>query len=162
MRNLVLALAATALLALPAAAAEDAYSFHVRSTDGRTALQANPNLAELKMTPEQLERAAKDRVLLLNRTSGSYWSWLMLSWPEKTEVEHGINLKGTGKPDSTADLGLAPKEDGTIRVRCLREQCRLNVTLADDSLKTAELKNDETKDFPLDSYFEVWIKTADE
>jgi len=51
----------TLLLALLAV-----YTFHIKVTDARTALLANPHFDELKLSPEQLERAAHDRVMLLD------------------------------------------------------------------------------------------------
>ena len=44
----------TLLLALLAV-----YTFHIKVTDARTALLANPHFDELKLSPEQLERAAE-------------------------------------------------------------------------------------------------------
>ena len=71
----------TLLLALLAV-----YTFHIKVTDARTALLANPHFDELKLSPEQLERAAHDRVMMLDHTSGAHWIWLIMSWPEDKPV----------------------------------------------------------------------------
>ena len=69
----------TLLLALLAV-----YTFHIKVTDARTALLANPHLDELKLSPEQLERAAHDRVMMLDHSSGAHWIWLMMSEMQAT------------------------------------------------------------------------------
>src|ERR1051326_49975 len=85
------------LLALLAAA----YSFHIQVTDARTALLANPHFDELKLTPAQLERAAHDRVMMLDHTTGTHWIWLMMSWPA----------------------------DQTHSIRFVQEQCRIGTVM---------------------------------
>jgi hypothetical protein len=54
---------ACATLAMPAFG----YSFHVRVTDGRTSMRAKP---DANWPEEQLERAAKSRVLSFERVEG--------------------------------------------------------------------------------------------
>ena len=78
MRRLVLIVAAAALIALPLAAS-DGYSFHLKVTDGKTGLLANPDFEKLHMPPQQLERAANDRVMLFDHAAGAHWKWMMLS-----------------------------------------------------------------------------------
>jgi hypothetical protein len=131
------------LLALLAAA----YSFHIQVTDARTALLANPHFDELKLTPAQLERAAHDRVMMLDHTTGTHWIWLMMSWPEdKPTVEQTL---GDGAPHKAPDIGLTPKSDDTLSIRCLQEQCRIG---------TVMVKKSESTDVPFDS--DVTVETT--
>lgn len=138
------------LIALPALA--DGYKFHVNVTDGRTGLLANPDFEKLKLTEEQLDRAAKERVMVFDHTTGTHWIWLMMSWPEdRPTVELGINDRGGGAPGKNADIGLTPLDGGMIRLRCYREQCAIRVGLR----PTVTLQNEESRDFPLDSDFDI-------
>ncbi|HEY6140140.1 MAG TPA: hypothetical protein VI670_20500 [Thermoanaerobaculia bacterium] len=122
-----------------------AYTFHVRVTDARTALLANPHFEELKLTKEQLERAAHDRVMLFDRTTGSHFTWLMMSWPEdKPAVEQTLNDGAPGTPD----VGLTPKSEKTLSIRCLREECRIG---------KVTLKKGESTEVPFDSDVRVEI-----
>ena len=133
----------TLLLALLAV-----YTFHIKVTDARTALLANPHFDELKLSPEQLERAAHDRVMLLDHASGAHWIWLMMSWPEdKPVVEHTLNDGAPGKPD----IGLTPKSETEVTIRCLREQCRIG---------KVTLKNGQSTDVPFDSDVSVTIQSS--
>ena len=130
------------LLALLAAA----YSFHIQVTDARTALLANPHFDELKLTPAQLERAAHDRVMMLDHTTGTHWIWLMMSWPEdKPTVEQTL---GDGAPHKAPDIGLTPKSETTLSIRCLREECRVG---------KVTLKKGEATEVPFDSDVRVEI-----
>lgn len=106
------------------------YSFHLKLTDGRTALLANP---QLKTTPAQLERAAKTQVMLLDHGEGAHWYWMMLSW--KPDVEQGVNEHGGADPKKDAHVGIMPKPDGKLRIRCLGEECKVG---------KATLKNGES------------------
>jgi hypothetical protein len=130
MRNIVLAVTLAAIT-LPAAAA-DHYKFRVRVTDGRTGLLSNPDVDKLAMPAEQLERAAGDRVIVLDRTDGTHWRWLMLSWIDKNpKPEQRINDRGANGPAAEADLGVTASGENEVSVRCLREQCQLAVSAAD-------------------------------
>jgi len=121
------------------------YSFHVRVTDARTALYANPYFHQLKMTDEQLERASHDRVMMFNDAKGAHWVWLMLGWPEDKPVqEQPLNDGAPGKPD----LGLTPKSIDTLSIRCLQEECRVN---------KVTLKHGQSTDVPFDSDVSVEI-----
>lgn len=142
--------AAAVLLAIAVAAsasAETTIAFHVRLTDGRTALLANPSFAELKLSEEQLERAATDRVLLLDQTSGTRWTWLILSWLEDKNVEHGLDTAGVAVVGKGADVSLTPLDDDTVSVRCLHERCELTVA----GEKIATLKNGQSQKVAWDS-----------
>lgn len=155
MRRTILILAVLIACALPALA-EDGYTFHIKVTDAKTALQANPQYSQLQMRGGRLERAAKDRVMLLDHTAGAHWTWLMLSWPNtKPTPEQFINSRGGATPTADADLGLTPNDDGTLRTRCAREQCRIRVTTADKKASVVTLKKGETKDLPFDADYEV-------
>ena len=161
MRTISAILTALFLFAAAAAPGADGYRFHIRVTDGRTGLLANPQFSELHMPAEQLERAAGDRVIVLDHTAGTHWTWLMMSWlREKPDVEHTINTTGSGRPDAEADLGLRPNDDGTVRTRCLRSTCVIRVTAADAKQFTVTMKKGESKDLPLDSDFDVTLGTA--
>jgi hypothetical protein len=133
----------TLLLALLAV-----YTFHIKVTDGRTALLANPRFDELKLSPEQLDRAAYDRVMLLDHASGAHWIWLMMSWPEdRPVVEQTLNDGAPGKPD----IGLTPKSETEVTIRCLQEQCRIG---------KVTLKNGQSTDVPFDSDVSVTIQSS--
>ena len=119
-----------------------AYTFHVQVTDARTALYANPQFEELKLSQEQLERAAHDRVMLLDHTTGAHFVWLMMSW--KPDVEQTLNDGAPGAPD----VGLTPKSETTLSIRCLREECRVGKVM---------LKNGEATEVPFDSDVRVEI-----
>jgi hypothetical protein len=154
-KKLVLTVAMSALFA-SAAIAQDGYKFHIRVTDARTGLLANPRFAELKMPAEQLERAVLDRVMVLDHATGTHWVWLMLSWPEgKPTAEQGINAAGSATPGKNADLGLTPKAGGTISMRCFRQECRIRTTTTDKREATVLLKSGQSADFPLDSDINV-------
>jgi hypothetical protein len=145
MHRIVLVLTA-ALIASPLLAA-DGYSFHLKVTDAKSALLANPDFEKLHMPPEQLEKAAADRVLLLDHAKDAHWIWLMLSWLDRKPAdEQGINSHGVASVKDGADVGLTPTDDGTIRIRCLREHCQIN---------TVTLAKGETKEFPFDSDFKL-------
>lgn len=155
MRQSIPALIACTLLARPAIG-DEGYKFHLRVTDARTALLVNPKFSDLKMPAEQLDRAAKDRVLLLDHGAGGHWTWLMLSWPEnKPAVEQGINARGSAAPGHGADIGLTPQNDGTIRARCYRETCHIRAVTPDRKETTAILKNGESKEVPIESDFDL-------
>jgi hypothetical protein len=140
-------------IALSAIAA-DRYTFHMKVTDGRTALLANPQRDQLKLSSRQLERAAKDRVLLLSDATGAHWTWLMLSWLEtKPDAEHLINDRGTAK-STDADLGLIPTVHGTAKLRCYRESCLIRTTIG-GRVSSILLGQDESTDIPLDSDLEI-------
>lgn len=142
MRRLALALLFAAMFTSSAVAA-DQYEFQVRLTDGKSALLANPDYATLGISPEQLERAANDRVVMLDRTSGTRWRWLMLSWlEEKPDVEQTIATRGAA-PRESADLALSAGARGHFRVRCLREECSVRVTPADGDAQSVTLKRGE-------------------
>jgi hypothetical protein len=131
----------TLLLALLAV-----YTFHIKVTDARTALLANPYFGELKLSPEQLERAAHDRVMMLDHASGTHWIWLMMGWPEdKPSVEYKLNDGAPGEPD----IGLTPKSETEVAIRCLQEQCRIG---------KVTLKNGQSTDVPFDSDVSVTIQ----
>ena len=133
----------TLLLALLAV-----YTFHIKVTDARTALLANPHFDELKLSPEQLERAAHDRVMMLDHTCGAHWIWLIMSWPEdKPVVERTLNDGAPGKPD----IGLTPKSETEVTIRCLQEQCRIG---------KVTLKNGQSTDVPFDSDVSVTIQSS--
>jgi len=126
-------------------------SFHVTLTDGRTALQANPNFEQLKMSEEQLQDAAKGRVLMLDRTSGAKWNWLMLSWLDKKPApEHGLNESGVGVVGKTADVSLTPIDANTFAVRCLHDKCEVTSSRHGKAEKVT-LKNGQTQTVRFDS-----------
>lgn len=150
MRNAAAAVLLAATIAA-SATAETTIAFHVRLTDGRTALLANPSFAELKLSDEQLQRAANDRVLLLDHTSGTRWTWLMLSWLKDKNVEHRLDTAGVAPAGKDGDVGLTPIDEHTVRVRCLREQCELTV----GSEKSTTLKNGQSKTVAWDSDLRV-------
>lgn len=136
------------------AVAADRYTFHMNVTDARTALLANPHRDQLKLSPAQLERAAKDRVLLLSDATGAHWTWLMLSWLEnKPDAENKINDRGTAK-STDADLGLTPTVHGTAKVRCYRESCLIRTTV-EGRVSSTLLGQDESAEIPLDSDVEI-------
>src|SRR5947207_10563034 len=94
-----------------------AFTFHLTVTDAKTALLANPSFEQLHMPAVQLERAANDRVVMLDRTTGAHWVWLMFSWrPGKEQL---FNTRGSGNRDEDSDVGITANENGTIRIRCL-------------------------------------------
>ena len=135
-----LLLSALALLAV-SASATDAWKLRVTVTDGRSALLANPRFAKLNLAEDQLERAAQRRAVMLDRTTGTKFEWLMLTGSDTVRTpEHTIGERGSAKRDA-ADLGFTDREDGTVRVRCLRAGCR--ITIGD---KVIDLKRDETAD----------------
>ena len=143
MHRIVLVLTA-ALIASPLLAA-DGYSFHLKVTDGKSALLANPDFEKLHMPPAQLEKAAGDRVFLLDHTKDAHFVWLMLSWLDRKPAdEYGINSHGVAALDKDADFGLTPVDNDTVAIRCLHAHCQVNaITLA----------KGETKQFPFDSDF---------
>lgn len=147
MRRLLLIVAAAVLIALPLAAS-DTYSFHLKVTDGRSALLANPDFEKLHMSPRQLERAAGDRVMLFDHATGTHWKWMMLSWLDKP-LEQGLNTRGAAKPDVNADIGLTPAANGMLHVRCLSARCQVG---------TVTLSKGESKDFPTDSELELTLQ----
>ena len=140
----ILLLAAAVLFALPLAASEG-YSFHLKITDGRTGLLANPDFEKLHMTAQQLEHAAHDRVMLFDQASGTHWRWMMLTWPDKP-LEQGINSHGAAKVGGGADVAFSPAAGGNIHLRCLRTRCHAG---------GATLAKGESKDFPADSDFKL-------
>jgi hypothetical protein len=140
---------AALLLAAVSALGNNGYKFHLRLTDGRTGLLANPQFDKLKISRQQLDGAAKDRVLLFDHATGAHWVYMMLSY--KPNVELGINNRGgAATADKKADIGLTPLDSNHVRVRCLRDRCNVRA-----GLTQATLANGQWKDFPLDSDFEI-------
>ncbi|HEX6096146.1 MAG TPA: hypothetical protein VF432_07475 [Thermoanaerobaculia bacterium] len=128
------------------ASAETTLAFRVTLTDGRTALLANPKVDELKLSDELLQRAASNRVLLLDHTSGTRWNWLMLSWLEThPDAEYGLNAAGVAAIGKGADIGVTPIDQHTYRVRCLHERCEVTVARGDEKQTTATLKNGQSR-----------------
>ena len=161
MRVLSAILAPWMLFVAAAALGADGYKFHIRVTDGRTGLLANPQFSELKLAPGVLDHAAGDRVIVLDRTTGTHWTWLMLSWPrDRPAVEYTINATGSARPGAEGDISLRPNDDGTIRTRCLRGECVIRVTTSNMLRFSVTLKKGETKDLPLDSDFDVSLSSA--
>jgi hypothetical protein len=119
------------LIALPLLAADAGYRFHIQVTDGRTALLANPSLAEMHLTDAQIEKAGDDRVLVLDHAQGAKWKWLMLSWAtEGPTPKWMLNDQGTSTA-ALADISIEPIDYQRFRARCLRAQCRFATTSAD-------------------------------
>ena len=149
MSRTVLFLLVAVLIAVPAFAAAG-YSFDIRVTDGRTALLSNPDYAKLGISPEQLERAAKERVVVLDGAKDAHWRWLMLSWFDADPVvEQTINDRGAGQADP--DFALASGSAGHFRLRCLRDECAIALTHGEQE-STVTLKRKElSPDLPLDS-----------
>jgi hypothetical protein len=148
--------AVVALIALPLFAAEG-YSFHIKVTDAKTALLANPKQNEPnapQMSPDFLERAAKNRVLLLDHTKGTEWSWLMLGWPKtQPTAEQFINVHGSAKADS-GDIGMTPDPNGKMRLHCMRAECQIQVTVSGKQTSVT-LKKDQSRALPLDADYDV-------
>jgi hypothetical protein len=143
------------VLAFPALA-QEGYRFHIRVTDARTGLLANPKFEELKIPADQLERAANERVMVFDHAAGGHWMWLMLGIPVgKPAEERGINARGGATPDAGADIGLTLNEDGTVRTRCLRPRCRIRVTTTDKRESSVTLESGQWKDLPLDADFDL-------
>ena len=138
------------LLAVPALAG-DGYSFNIQVTDGRTGLHANPDFATMDITPEQLERAAGDRVVVFDKTTGPHWRWMMLSWFDNDRtVEQRINDRGVARTVESADFGISAGRNGHFRLRCMRDECAVTVTGADEKPGTLTLKRDDlSPDLPL-------------
>jgi hypothetical protein len=149
-RNLFLALCL--LVQFPAFAA--GYSFHLRVTDGRTGLLSNPKGAP---PAEQLEQAAKSRVLLFERVQGARFVWLMLGWPEGKDARYAINEAGVAREEADADFALAPKESGMVTASCLGAQCRIYVTDGGHRRADVTLKKGQSADLPLNADFGLEI-----
>lgn len=144
------------LMLVGSASAQSVMRFHVKLTDGRTALLANPKFDEMKLTDEQVRRAANDRVLLLDQTSGTHWTWLMLSEVgDKPAAEHKLDARGVAASGQTADVGLTVVGERTLRVRCLRADCTLLATGADDKQASTRLAKGEGSVVPIDSFVEL-------
>jgi hypothetical protein len=152
MRRLAAVLLAS-FVALPlVAAVGDGYRFHVKVTDGRTGLLANPEFAKLHMTDAQLEKAEDDRVILFDRVEGAKWNWLMVSWLyDGPPPEYAINEHGTAKSPAAADFTLTPIDYKKVRLRCAREQCRVSTTSLDGREVVTDLRRAETTDVRFDS-----------
>lgn len=127
------------------------FSFHVRETDGRTGLLSNPDHDKLNLSQQMLDKAAKDRVLVLSDATGTHWKWLLLSWyADKPRREYGINDRGGASPDK-ADIALSAGQPGFFRLHCLREQCRISIRKSDQSEVHENLKRGHvSKDIPFD------------
>src|SRR5262245_19804780 len=98
MRRLLSVLISCGWFALPAIAG-DGYRFHLKVTDGRSGLLANPHFDELEISQEHLDRAVKDRVLVFDHAAGAHWIWYMVSWLEdRPTIENGINSRGGAAP----------------------------------------------------------------
>lgn len=139
------------LLALPLFAA-DGYRFQIKVTDGRTALLANPALAELHMTEAEIERAADDRVILLDHAEGPRWKWLTLSWLyDGAPPQYGLNERGTTKSAAAADVTITPLDYKRFRLRCERDRCRVTTTSGDGREAVTELRRGETADLRFQS-----------
>jgi hypothetical protein len=151
MRNAAAAILFTLAVAA-SASAQTTLAFRVRLTDGRTALLANPSFAELKLSDEQLQRAASDRVLLLDHTSGAKWTWLILSWlPSKPDAEYGLNAAGTAAIDKGADVGVKPLDEHAFRVRCLHERCELTISRNGEQEQKSTLAKGQAQTVAYDS-----------
>jgi hypothetical protein len=151
------------LLAPPLLTAPDRYRFHVKVTDGETALRANPALAELHMSDAQLARAADDRVLLFDRVEGAHWKWLMLSWLyDGPAPEYALNDRGTAKSSAAADFSIEPVDSKRFRARCLRDRCRFLTTSLDGREVVTDLERGGTTEMRFDSDVDVELDTARE
>ena len=126
------------------------YTFDVRVTDGRSGLLANPDFANMAITAEQFERAAGSRVVVFEKTTGTHWRWLMLSWFDNDRtIEQRINERGSAPPEK-ADFAIGAGRTGHFRLRCLRDECGVTVTDAGEYPGTLTLKRgDVSPDLPL-------------
>lgn len=142
------------LLALPLFAADgsDGYRFHIKVTDGKSALLANPSFAQLHMPEAEVDKAEDDRVLLLDHVEGAKWNWLMLSWLyDGPPPEYAINARGTAKSLAAADFTFTPLDYKRLRLRCERDRCRFDTTSTDGREVSTELRRGETTDLRFDS-----------
>ena len=157
MRRLAAIIVLATLAAVPALAGTS-YSFHLRLTDGKTALKANPKFAMLAMTEDQLEKAAGDRVMLFERKSGAAWDWMMLSWLEKSPGKgQYLNLQGA-TDRKQADIGVASGEKGSIVIACLRGDCEIAASSATSGKSKKELPAGNAAEFAPDSRLEVTVR----
>ena len=139
------------LVALPLFAA-DGYRFHIKVTDGKSGLLANPSFAAMHLTDAQVDKAEDDRVLLLDRVEGAKWNWLMLSWLyDGPPPEYAINDHGTSKSIAAADFSITPLDYKKVRARCERERCRFSTTSTDGREVVTDLRRGETTDLRFDS-----------
>ena len=154
-------LIASIVLCAASLSAADHYQFHINVTDGRTGLMANPKFKELKISPEQLEHARNDKVIVLDRTEGAHWNWLMLSVLDKDPgVEYRINDRGVAGTPESADIGLTAGKNGNFSIRCLRDSCSIGVTTSGEHEAIVMLKKGESRDLPLDSDLNLAFQNA--
>jgi hypothetical protein len=149
MRRIALGLLAVVIAS--SAYAADGYQLHIRATDGRSALLSNPDYDKLAVTEEQLQDAAKRRVVVMTSDGNTHWRWLMLSWFEnKPELEQAVNDRGVARTDA-ADFAFSASPEGNLRIRCLRDGCRINVETAEKATSIALKRGEVSADLPLDS-----------
>lgn len=159
-RRVAAAVLLASFAAIPLFAA-DLYRFHIKVTDGETALRAHPALAELHLTEEQIARAADDRVVLLDRTEGLDWGWLTMSWLyDGPPPEFALDEHGSARSASDADFSVTPIDYRKFRVRCGRELCRFGTTSPDGREVTTELRRGETAELRFDSDVDVGFPAA--
>ena len=142
MRRSIVFLVVAVLFTAPAQAA-GGYTFDVRVTDGRSGLLANPDFADMAITAEQFDRAAGSRVVVFDKTTGTHWRWLMLSWFDNDpSIEQRVNDRGAAPPEK-ADFAFSAGRAGHVRLRCLRDECAFTVTRPDerDSVFTVKRGN---------------------
>lgn len=139
----ILLIVLTLAAALPTLA--DSYRFHLTVTDGRTALLSNPDFDKLHLSAEQVESAAKDRVMMLDQTDGMQWRWLMLSHVAKQQT-----IDASGANGDHDDVGLTASGENAVELRCLHDACEVSI-----GGETVSLKNGETVTVSSDSHVEV-------
>jgi hypothetical protein len=140
------------------AVALDRYSFHIRVTDGRTGLLANPGFAELKVTPERLAEAAKERVIVLERSTGTKWRYYMLTWEKNPNDELRLNESGGARPQHPADISLMAAPAGMVKIRCLTRGCAISATNPGRAATELHLKADQWGEVPLDSDLSIVLE----
>ena len=134
------ALALSALIAVPALA--EAYSFRLSVGEARAAQREQG-------VPETAPEGT--RALILDRTNGTRFKWLMLECPHGDAVQWSINKRGGVGSDRSedADLVLAPHESGTVTTRCMRASCVIHVTSGDDRRADFALTKGQSAEIPL-------------
>jgi hypothetical protein len=123
-------------------AAPGSVRFRATLTDARSALLAYPRVRELNLTKAQLQSAAGDRVVMLDRTRGLKWTWLMLSWQKGTPAdEYWLSAAGVVGTKDEAIFAVEAVDEQRVKIRCAKD-CRITFAVAERDPETVDVAAD--------------------
>jgi hypothetical protein len=136
----------TALLALLLATH---YQFHISLTNIAEIAKKDQTL---HLTAAQLEKGGQIPLYWLNDTKNIGWRWIVINPP----IEQPVNFHN----NYVSDISFKGKDDTSTILRCLHDECDVEITTRDLKHTSLTLHRDETKIVPLDADYDFVFKDS--